>query len=57
MEPLLRSKHAVITRNAPPNKMDTLPKGTVCKVIRKNESPQLFIQRSPNEEKPYWEKL
>lgn len=56
MEPLLRS-HTVITRMAPPNKMDTLPKGTVCKVIRKNESPQLFIQRSPNEEKPLWEKI
>jgi hypothetical protein len=57
MEALQRSNIIVITRNAPPNKLDTLPKGTVCNVICKKGSPQVFIQRSPNEEKPVWEKV
>ena len=40
-----------------PNKFMKAPYGTICKVIRDNDELELYIQTSPEEATPIWEKL
>ena len=43
-----------LVRSGIPNSLDTLPKGTECLVMKKNNRCDIYIQRSSNENKPDW---
>lgn len=56
LQPNTEQLTPTIVRYSPPGKMDTLPKDSVCQVISE-EHKGFYIQRSPDEEKPFWEKI
>ena len=44
----------MIERFGEPSKMDTAPKGTLCKVSNSGEIVEFYLQSNKNEEDPVW---
>lgn len=49
--------YKVIIRHSEPNRYDHLPQGSICKVLAKDGSWDLYKQQSPNEDNPIWVRM
>jgi len=45
----------MLVRFGPPTKYDHAPYKTICKIVKNNDTCDVYVQLSQNEEVPFWD--